>query len=134
MIHSIITGYDFEKILTIMIAFVWLINGLFCKVLNWVPRHRLIVAQILGESYAALFTRTIGFLEVLMAFWIISGIGNKLCTLLQIVVVVTMNLIEFIKVPQLLLFGRVNIIIAALFVTIVYCDGFVLPHFVIHKS
>jgi len=45
------------KLLTLLIATVWLANGLFCKLLNLVPRHRLIVARILGAPHATLFTR-----------------------------------------------------------------------------
>lgn len=40
-----------HRILTYLIAAVSLINGLFCKVLNLVPRHRQIVAEILGEDH-----------------------------------------------------------------------------------
>ena len=133
MIHYIFTNSAFGKMLTIAIALVWLINGLLCKVLNWVPRHQLIVAHILGENHAALLTKIIGFSEILMACWIISGMEVKLCATIQIIVVVIMNVIEFIKTPQLLLFGRINIVVATLFVAIVYCEGFVLPHFVTHN-
>ncbi len=39
-----------HQLLTYAIASVWLVNGLFCKVLNWVPRHQFIVARILGKN------------------------------------------------------------------------------------
>jgi hypothetical protein len=35
------------KLLNYLIAAVWLVNGLFCKVLGLVPRHQEIVATIL---------------------------------------------------------------------------------------
>jgi hypothetical protein len=47
-------------ILTIAISLVWLINGLFCKVLNMVPRHQEIVARIIGVDYSFLATKAIG--------------------------------------------------------------------------
>jgi hypothetical protein len=61
-----------KKILTVAIALVWLINGLFCKILGLVPRHQMIVARILGENYSFIATKTIGLLEVLMFAWILS--------------------------------------------------------------
>lgn len=121
---------NLQKILTITIALVWFINGFVCKLLNFVPRHRLIVAHILGEEHSGLFTRTIGISEVLMAVWIISGIKPEFCAIVQIIIVAAMNIIEFITVPRLLLFGRMNSLVAALFIVVVYCNAFVLPNFI----
>jgi hypothetical protein len=45
-----------HQTISYLIAAVWLINGLVCKVLNLVPRHREIVARILGDNHAPLFT------------------------------------------------------------------------------
>jgi hypothetical protein len=108
----------------VLIALVWLVNGLFCKVLNLVPRHRLIVARILGDEYATLATRTIGVLEILMAIWILTRIQSRLCAITQIVIVAIMNILEFILVPDLLLFGRINIIIATFFILIIFINEF----------
>jgi len=38
------------------IAIIWLLNGLFCKVLNLVPRHQEIVARILGSTHSRALT------------------------------------------------------------------------------
>lgn len=114
------------SLLTVAITLVWLVNGLFCKVLNYVPRHRIIVARILGETHASIFTATIGLLEILMAVWIISGIKSRWCALVQITVVGLMNLLEFILVPDLLLFGRFNAAFATAFIAAVYINEFVL--------
>jgi hypothetical protein len=113
-----------KKCLTIGIASVWLINGLFCKVLNLVPRHQLIVARILGEWHAAFETKAIGFLEIAMSVWILSGIKPRLCALTQAIVIGTMNMIEFMLAPDLLLFGRLNIIIASIFIVIILWNEF----------
>lgn len=59
-----------HKILTYFIASVWVVNGLFCKVLNLVPRHQEIVANILGEDYSRPLTVAIGIAEVGMAIWV----------------------------------------------------------------
>ena len=130
MIHYIFASPILRNILTILIALVWLVNGLFCKVLNLVPRHRLIVAGILGDDHAALFTKLIGVSEVMMAAWILSNIHPHLCAIVQMAVVAVMNIIEFIKVPHLLLFGRINSIVAAFFIAAVYSNAFVLPQYI----
>lgn len=105
-----------KKPVIAFIAAVWLINGLFCKLLNLVPRHQQIVARILGEGHSVLFTKAIGCLEVLMAVWVISRVGHRLCTFTQIIVVAAMNVMEFFLAPDLLLFGRANLVVATVFV------------------
>ena len=118
-----------HNILTLLISTVWLVNGLFCKILNLVPRHREIVARILGEEHSLVLTKTIGTLEILMAFWVFSRIKVRICTLFQVVLVATMNVIEFILTPDLLLFGRLNIFIATIFIA-----GLVLNDQLYHRS
>lgn len=102
-------------IANILIALVWLVNGLFCKVLNLTPRHRAIVGRIIGEKYAASLTIMIGIAEVAVGGWIISGLHSTACKLFQICIIMTMNIIEFSKAPELLLYGKLNIVFAALF-------------------
>ena len=114
------------SILKYGIALVWLINGVYCKVLDQVPRHRQIVGEILGETYARELTVLIGISEIIMAIWVISGWQVKLNVRLQILVVGLMNVLEFILVRDLLLWGEYNIIFAGLFIFIVYYYGFVL--------
>jgi len=53
-----------HKLLNYFIATVWIANGLFCKVLNLVPRHQQIVARILGDDYSRLLTLLIGLSEI----------------------------------------------------------------------
>jgi len=76
-----------HRILTYFMAAVWIANGLFCKVLNFVPRHEQIVARILGAGYAGILTKAIGVAEVLMAVWILSGIKSRFNAVTQILVV-----------------------------------------------
>lgn len=115
-----------HRILTILIAVVWLINGLVCKLFNLVPRHQEIVARILGEEYARPLTFTIGILEVCMAVWIVTGYKFRLNAVLQIIVVAMMNILEFIIAPDLLLWGKFNSLFAFLFILVVYLNAFVL--------
>lgn len=114
------------KILTYCIATVWIANGLFCKVLNLVPRHEQIVARILGDDHSRLLTILIGLSEVFMAIWILSSNNTKLNAIAQIVVVATMNILEFILVPDLLLWGKLNSLFAVIFILVVYYNEFYL--------
>lgn len=106
------------------IAAVWLVNGLLCKVLNLVPRHQQIVARIIGNEYAHTFTLLIGLAEIGMTVWILSRYKARLNAITQIVVVASMNIIEFLLVPDLLLWGRFNALFALLFVLLVYYHQF----------
>ena len=111
-------------ILNYSIALVWLANGLFCKVLNLIPRHQEIVAAILGQDHSRLLTVAIGISEVLMAVWIFTGIRSRLNALLQIAVIAVMNTLEFILVPGLLLWGRFNALFALLLILVIYYHEF----------
>jgi uncharacterized membrane protein YphA (DoxX/SURF4 family) len=113
-----------KTILTIAISLVWLINGLFCKVLDLVPRHRQIVAHILGEEISTLATRTIGVLEILMFVWIVSGIKSRWCAVTQMLIIATMNTIEFFLAPDLLLYGKINSIVALFFISVIFVNEF----------
>lgn len=108
------------------IASVWLINGLFFKILQLTPRHENIVGRILGEKYSAELTIGIGVSELLMVVWILSGYMSRLNAITQIVIVLFMNVLEFFLSPDLLLFGRFNILFALGFVTLIYLNEFVL--------
>jgi len=79
-----------HKILTFCIAAVWIVNGLFCKVLNLVPRHEQIVAEILGDNYSRILTILIGLSEIAMAIWFLSNYRSRLNAVAQIGIVATM--------------------------------------------
>jgi len=109
-----------NQLLTYLIAAVWLVNGLFCKILNLVPRHRQIVARIIGEEHAGLFTVLIGAAETIMAIWILLRILPRLNAIIQMLVIAIMNLIEFFLAPDLLLWGKFNALFAFLFILLIY--------------
>jgi uncharacterized membrane protein YphA (DoxX/SURF4 family) len=114
------------KILIYCIAAVWSLNGFFCKVLNLVPRHQQIVSRILGNDHSRSLTILIGLLEIVMAIWILTGFKTKLNTIAQISVIATMNTLEFILVPDLLLWGKLNSLFAILFILVIYFNEFYL--------
>ncbi|QQR88312.1 MAG: DoxX-like family protein [Flavobacteriales bacterium] len=105
-------------------ALVWLVNGLWCKVLGGVPRHEVIVGAILDRDLAPQFTIAIGIAEIGMAGWIIAGWRYQLCAASQIAIILLMNVIEFFAVPHLLLWGRLNIVFATLLCGLIFWNGF----------
>ena len=106
------------------IAAVWLVNGLWCKVLNGVPRHEAIVARILGPQHAGILTKLIGCLEIAMAVWIVSSIKRRLNAVVQMVVIGSMNILEAVLAPDLLLWGPWNALFALLFIGLIYYNEF----------
>lgn len=123
---GLIRNADLRKhqITTYFIAAVWIVNGLFCKTLQLVPRHQLIVARILGNDFSGQMTLLIGISEIGMAVWILSNIKTRLNSILQIALVAAMNILEFILAPDLLLWGKFNLLFAFMFVLLIYYNEF----------
>ncbi|KFF01479.1 DoxX-like family protein [Chryseobacterium luteum] len=115
---------NIHNILNYCIALVWIINGLVCKVLNFVPRHEEIVARILNDHYSRLLTILIGCSEMIMALWILTGNNSRLNAIVQITIIAAMNMLEFILTPDLLLWGRFNSLFAFLFILLIYFNEF----------
>jgi len=113
-----------HTLLNYAIAAVWLANGLFCKALHLVPRHEQIVAGILGDEHSRTITLFIGISETLMAVWIVSRIFPRVQAITQMAVVATMNALEFVLVPDLLLWGKLNALFAGIFIFVVYYNEF----------
>lgn len=108
------------RVFRFAIGLTWLINGLFCKLMNGVPRHPEIIATILGESHLNILVVLIGSGEMIIAFWIWSGRYLIACAWLQITLVLTMNIIEQIMVPELLLWGHWNLLWALGFCALIW--------------
>jgi hypothetical protein len=62
-----------------------------------------------------------------MFVWILSGIRSRWCALVQVGIIAAMNIIEFYIVPDILLFGRINAILAAFLICIIIANEFILP-------
>ncbi|MES1221712.1 MAG: DoxX-like family protein [Bacteroidota bacterium] len=120
------TDKGIHKLLVYCTAAIWFVNGLFCKVLNLVPRHQQIVARILGDKYSRTLTIVIGFSEIAMAIWIVSSIKTRLNAISQVIVITAMNTIEFFIAPDLLLWGKYNSVFACLLIIAVYYNEFYL--------
>lgn len=115
-----------NKILIYLFALVWFINGFYCKFLNLVPRHKEIVGKILGTEFSSSLTKAIGVFEVAMAIWIVSKIKSRLNAITQILIIGTMNILEFFLAPDLLLWGKFNSLFAFIFIIIIWFNEFIL--------
>lgn len=115
---------NIQMIFRFLVAAVWLVNGLVCKLLYLVPRHEAIVARILGPSYADPLTRLIGVAEIGMAIWVISGRWVRVSAATQIALIGIMNVLEIFIAPDLLLWKQFNILFAGLFMGLIYWYGF----------
>ncbi len=115
-----------HNLLTYTIAAIWFTNGMFCKVLNLAPRHQQIVAGILGYKYSRTLTILIGLSEIAMSIWVLSNIKTRLNAIFQIIIIATMNTLEFLLVPDLLLWGKYNSVFAILLIIGIYYNEFYL--------
>lgn len=93
----------YHQFLTILIGSVWVFHGFYSKVSDGIPRHRQIVGRILGEGIADWATLVIGILEILLGFWIFSGIQRRACALVQTLALVSMNFLEILLARDLLI-------------------------------
>ena len=115
---------NLHKTLNYFISLVWLVNGLFGKLLNFVPRHEEIVRRILGGEHSAVLTKSIGAAEICMTIWILSGVQSRLNAVAQFLIVAAMNALEFYLAPDLLLFGTGNALVACSFIVLIYVNEF----------
>jgi len=101
-------------------AAVWLLFGVGFKLLGLLPRHRLIVAAIVGDAAATPVTRLIGAGEALIGLWILSGWRPRTCALAQTLAIVTMNIIELSVARDLLLSPLGMLCANAVFLAVVW--------------
>jgi uncharacterized membrane protein YphA (DoxX/SURF4 family) len=69
----------------LVLAGVWLHQGLWAKILDGDPSHREIVGRLPGMNpdRARAVTAGIGALEVCMAAWVLSGVRPRACAAAQ---------------------------------------------------
>ena len=92
-------------VLRLGIASVWLVHGLYNKLLGGSPRHLAIVQSVPGLSGATgeRVLAAVGIFEVLVACWIVSGRRLRLSAAVQIAALLSMNLVELTFARHLLL-------------------------------
>ncbi len=87
----------------LLIGSVWIFHGLYSKLLNGIPRHRMIVDRILGKRFGFLATKFVGGAEVLLGIWVFTGWQPVICAGLQTLAIVSMNTLEILLARDLLI-------------------------------
>jgi len=105
---------------TITIGSVWVFHGLYSKILNRIPRHRLIVGRILGEKLAKPATFLIGSLEVLLGIWAFTGWERPACAAVQTLALVAMNTLEILRAEDLLISAIGMVMLNLAFLAVVW--------------
>jgi uncharacterized membrane protein YphA (DoxX/SURF4 family) len=110
----------FLKLATVLIGSVWIFHGLYSKILDGIPRHRLIVGRILGEEIASTATISIGVLEISLGLWVFSGRYRRSCAALQTMAIVSMNALEIWLAKDLLISAVGMVALNAIFLSLVW--------------
>lgn len=89
----------------LLVASVWIVHGLFNKLLGASPRHLQIIQSTPGLAGAAgeRALVAIGIAEVVLAFWVLSGRRPRLCAATQSCALIGMNAVELTYGSHLLL-------------------------------
>jgi hypothetical protein len=84
---------------------VWLVHGLYNKVLHGSPRQLAIVQSVpgLSGSPGEHVLVAIGVAEIAIAVWVVSGWFPQVCAAVQTVLLLSMNVVELTVAPQFLL-------------------------------
>lgn len=106
--------------LRILTVAVWFVFGTIFKVFNLVPRHREIVATILGDELASLITVLIGLAETGLGLWFLVGFLPRTCATVQTVAIISMNSLELIYAHSLLLAPVPMIVLNAVLLVLVW--------------
>ena len=101
----------------------WFVFGFIFKVLDLVPRHRMIVVAILGEKAASSITPLIGVAEIGIAVWILSGLYPRTCAAVQTIALISMNTLELLFAKHLLLAPVAMVCFNIAFIGIVWCNA-----------
>jgi len=94
-----------DKSVRPFVAAVWLVHGLYNKLLGGSPRHLAIVQAVPGLSGAVgvRVLTAVGLVEVALAVWIMSGRAPRRCAAAQTVLLLAMNIVELTFARHLLL-------------------------------
>ena len=104
----------------IVIGSVWVFHGLYSKIFDGIPRHRLIVGKILGAANAGIATKVIGLLELLLGLWAFTGWQPVGCAVVQTAAIVTMNALEIFIARELLISAIGMVILNLGFLSLVW--------------
>ena len=100
---SFLQSDTFHLVARIIVGSVWVFHGLYSKIFDGIPRHRMIVGKILGAANAGIATKIIGLLEVLLGVWAFTEWQPTGCAAVQSVAIVAMNSLEIARARELLI-------------------------------
>ena len=89
----------------LLVAAVWLVHGLFNKLLGGSPRHLAIVQSVPGLEglTGSVMLTLVGVFEVAVAAWVLSARAPRACAAVQTAAVLSMNAVELTFARHLLL-------------------------------
>lgn len=109
-----------HRLAAIFIAGVWIFHGFYSKILNGIPRHKMIVGEILGETVADVAVIVIGVLEILLGCWVLSGRHRRLNAVVQTLALVSMNTLEILLAREFLISAGGMVLLNACFLTLIW--------------
>lgn len=118
--NSFLQSDAFHVFAQIVIGAVWVFHGLYSKIFNGIPRHRLIVGKILGAANAGMATKAIGLAEMLLGLWAFTGWQPVGCAVVQTAAIVAMNTLEILLAGELLLSAVGMVILNLGFLSLVW--------------
>jgi hypothetical protein len=80
----------------------------------------MIVGKILGTAYASVATRTIGFLELLLGVWVLTGLHSVTCACVQTAAIISMNALEISFAREFLISALGMVILNLAFLALVW--------------
>jgi uncharacterized membrane protein YphA (DoxX/SURF4 family) len=104
----------------VLVAVIWFVLGTVFKVMGVVPRHREIVAHVLGPEIAQLVTVLIGVAETALGIWFLMGFFPRVCATLQTAAIAGMNTLELTYARSLLLAPVPMIILNSVLLALVW--------------
>ncbi len=104
----------------VLIASVWIFHGLYSKILDGVPRHRMIVARILGEPVADFSVIVIGSFEILLGCWVLTGFHRRANATVQTIGLVSMNTLEILLARDLLISAAGMVALNLCFISLIW--------------
>jgi uncharacterized membrane protein YphA (DoxX/SURF4 family) len=113
-------GTKTNRLVGIFIAGVWIFHGLYSKIFDGVPRHKMIVARILGEPIADVAVVSIGILEILLGCWVLRGIYRRTCASVQTLGLISMNTLEIILARDLLISALGMVALNLIFISLIW--------------
>jgi hypothetical protein len=109
-----------DRTLGLLIGSVWIFHGLYSKILDGIPRHRLIVERILGSEIRDIATLIIGGLEILLGLWVFTGRNRIACASAQTLGIAGMNTLEILLAKDLLISAPGMLALNAVFLALVW--------------